>query len=110
MTFQLDFASGEWKAVGCYVNSAPPALPKPFDQNVSSVSGVVAMFEYCKDKAETHGYKTFGVDDKACWSGDNAGETYDDFGKSDKCSVSKETGNGAGKDINGDIFVYQLSE
>ncbi|XP_078346606.1 uncharacterized protein LOC144631897 [Oculina patagonica] len=100
----------EWKAVGCYINNGPKVLPKPFDNNVSSVSGHDAVFEYCKAKAETFGYKTFGVDDKACWSGDKAEETYDDYGKSDKCSVSKKTGNGSGKELNGDIFVYHLSK
>ena len=67
------------------------------------------MFEYCKAKAEQFGYQTFGVDDKDCWSGGKAEETYDDYGKSTKCSVSK-TGNGSGKELNGDIFVYQLSK
>ena len=69
-----------------------------------------AIFEYCKEKAQTFGYKIFGADDKACWSGDDAANSYDDYGKSKKCSVSKKTGNGSGKELNGDIFVYQFVE
>ncbi|XP_078347947.1 lactadherin-like [Oculina patagonica] len=99
-----------WKAVGCYLNSGPRALPKPFDKNVRSVSGNDAVFEYCKAKAEEFAFETFGVDDQACWSGDKAEETYDDYGKSDRCSVSQKTGNGSGKELNGDMFVYQLSK
>ena len=68
------------------------------------------MFEYCKSEAEELGYKIFGVDDKACWSGDSAEDTYDDNGKSIKCPVTFNTGNGSGRNINGDIFVYQLEE
>ncbi|XP_078367511.1 coadhesin-like isoform X2 [Oculina patagonica] len=99
----------EWTAVGCYLNNGPRALPKPFDNDVSRVSGNNDMFKYCKDKAETYGYETFGVYDNACWSGDKAEETYDDYGKSNNCSVSK-SGNGSGNWLNGDIFVYQLSK
>lgn len=108
--FSKLFYLDEWKAVGCYLNSGPLALPKPFDNNVSSASDNDALFEYCKAKAETFGYETFGVDDRACWSGDKADETYDDYGNSGKCSVSKKTGNGSGKELNGDIFVYQLGK
>ncbi|KAL9955596.1 hypothetical protein ACROYT_G036938 [Oculina patagonica] len=79
----------EWKAVGCYINNGPKVLPKPFDNNVSSVSGHDAVFEYCKAKAETFGYKTFGVDDKACWSGDKAEETYDDYANEVKTGLTK---------------------
>lgn len=68
------------------------------------------MFDHCKSKAEELGYKTFGVDDEACWSGDSADATYDDYGKSSKCSVTTKTGNGSGTNINGDIFVYQLEK
>ena len=85
-------------------------MPTAFSDISSNVRGNDAMFEYCKSKAEVDGYKTFGVDDKACWSGVLADETYDDNGKSIKCSVTKKTGNGSGRDINGDIFVYQLEE
>ena len=103
------FVLDEWQAVGCYLNNGPLALPEAIDDNIKSVKGNDALFEHCKAKAEAKGYQLFGVDDKACWSGDKAGDTYDDYGKSSKCLVTKKTGNGSGKDINGDVFVYQLS-
>lgn len=101
---------GKWVEVGCFSNTGPRALPTPFGENISSVRGNDAMFEYCKSEATALGYKTFGVDDKACWAGDSAEETYDDNGKSTECSVNRKTGNGSGRDINGDVFVYQLEE
>ena len=103
--FYLD----EWEAVGCYLNNGPKALPTSFNNEVGRISGNDAMFEFCKAEAEKFGYQTFGVDDKSCRSGVKAEETYDDYGKSTKCSVSK-SGNGSGRELNGDVFVYQLSE
>lgn len=61
---------------------------------------------YCKEKVEFLGYELFGVDDKICWV-DNDGENkYDRYGKFLICFVSK-SGNGFGKEINGDMFVYK---
>ena len=100
--------TGKFKAVDCFLNSAPAILPQAFDKNVGSVSGTEAMVEYCQEKAEKFGYKTFGIDDKGCWSADNAASVYDDYGKSNACTISKKTGNGVGAEINADIFVYQL--
>lgn len=83
-------------------------MPKSFDSNVSSVSGVNAIADYCKAKAETFGYKMFGADNKNCWSGDQAESTYNKYGESNLCSFKSKTGNGAGNDNNGDVFVYKL--
>ena len=84
------------------------ALPELFDDQVS-VEGPNSIFEYCKEKAEAFGYKIFGADDKSCWSGDDAKSTYDKYGESKLCAFSKRTGNGSGKDANGDVFVYELA-
>jgi len=75
---------------------------------VGSVKGVEAIFNYCKAKAEAFGHNMFGADDKNCWSGDNPEVTYNKYGVSNLCSINRRTGNGAGKDINGDVFVYKL--
>lgn len=99
---------GAWNAKGCFVNQSPTqALPDSFDNQVDGVTGNDNIFKYCAEKAETFGYNVFGVDNKNCWSGDKAETTYDDHGVSSKCSVSK-TGNGSGKQLNGDMFVYRL--
>lgn len=99
---------GTWKQKGCFLNKAPKlALPDSFDKNVAEIQGIDNKFEYCKEKAETFGYKAFGVDDKNCWSGDNAESTFAYWGKSSGCTVSKK-GNGAGSEVNGNMFVYRL--
>lgn len=83
------------------------ALPDSFDKSVGEIQGNDNIFEYCRAKAETFGYKVFGADDKNCWSGDDAENTYDYWGKSSKCSESK-SGNGSGREINGDMFIYRF--
>ena len=75
-----------------------------------SVSGNEAILEYCSQKAEQFGYKMFGADEKTCWSGDDPENTYNLYGQSTKCSKSKQTGYGSGREFNGDIFVYVLSK
>ena len=84
------------------------ALPELFDDKVSSKKPD-AIFNYCKGKAEAFGYKMFGADDKSCWSGDNAKSTYKKYGESKQCDFSKKTGNGSGKSVNGNVFVYELA-
>lgn len=100
-------ADGDWAQKGCYVNKASKlALPDSLDDGVDKIQGNDNIFLYCKEKAESLGHELFGVDDKICWA-DNDGENkYDRYGKSSTCSVSK-SGNGSGKEINGDMFVYK---
>ena len=102
---------GDWESIGCYSNVSLRdtfALPELFDDKVSAESPD-AIFNYCKGKAEALGYKIFGADNKSCWSGDDAKNTYKKYGESKRCDVSKKTGNGSGKTINGDAFVYELA-
>ena len=98
----------KWEPVGCYINKAPKALPIPYDIDVSSVSGNDAIFEHCRVLAEEFKYKTFGVDGDICWAGNDAGNTYDKYGVSNTCSVSKTSGHGSGKSNQDSIFVYQF--
>lgn len=96
---------------GCYSNKSPTnALPDSIDNNVSSLSGPDAIFDHCKGKAESFGYKVFGADDKNCWSGDDAENTYNKYGGSaTPCVFSKaNTGHANGRDKFGDVFVYKL--
>ena len=84
------------------------ALPELFDDKVS-VKGPDAIFNYCKGKAEALGYKIFGADNKSCWSGDDAKNTYKKYGVSKQCDFSKKTGNGSGNTVNGNVFVYEFA-
>ena len=96
--------------MGCYNNKSPTnALPDTFDNNVSSVSGPDAIYDHCKAKAEKLGYNLFGADDKNCWSGDDAENTYSKYGVSRECVFSKKgTGHANGQDVHGSVFVYEL--
>lgn len=98
-----------WEQLGCYSNKSPTnALPDSF-ANVSSVSGADAIYEYCKEKAETLGYTMFGADEKNCWSDDDAENNYDKYGESKLCKFSKKgTGNAHGEDKYGNVFVYKM--
>lgn len=103
-------STGIWQGKGCYINKAPLlALPDSFDNNVDKIQGNDNIFEYCSAKARSFGYNVFGADDRNCWAGDDAENTYNKYGESSTCSVGK-SGNGSGKEINGDMFVYQYHE
>lgn len=102
---------GDLEQLGCYSNKSPTyALPDSFDDNVSSVSGADAIFNYCKTKAESSGYKIFGVDDKNCWSDNMKDYRYDKYGKSKQlCLFSNAgTGNAHGQHKYGNVFVYKM--
>lgn len=100
-------STGTWQHKGCYVNQSPKrALPVSFDNSVSGNQGNRNVFEHCRDKAESFGYKLFGADNKNCWSGNDAENTYDDHGVSSECYVNNQ-GYGVGSEINGDMFVYR---
>ena len=111
-SFIFCFIEGAWQPLDCYNNVSPRddfALPESFDNNVDSVTGPDAIFDYCKGKAEAFDYKVFGADDKSCWSGGDAEKTYNKYGESKLCDFSKKTGHGSGQDKNGDVFVYKLA-
>jgi len=109
--FVYEKKGGDWEPIECYSNVSPEAafaLPDSFDSKVSA-KAPDRIFDYCKEKAENNGYKIFGADDKSCWTGRNAKSTYKKYGESKLCDFSKKTGNGSGKTVNGDVFVYELA-
>ena len=81
-----------------------------YDIDVGSISGNNAIFEHCRKLAEEKGYKIFGVDNSICWTDESAAKTYNKYGPSSDCAVSKTTGNGVGKSKKFSIFVYQYVE
>lgn len=110
LTQHTIFSTGIWQDKGCYANKADSlALPDPFETGVGNLQGNENIFLHCSKQAEYYGYTVFGVDDKNCWAGNDAENTYDDYGKSSKCTVGK-TGYGSGKEINADMFVYRYHD
>lgn len=108
--FVYEKKEDKWEPVGCYLNKAPAAMNNAYDIDVDSISGNNAIFEHCKILAEKKGYKIFGVDNSICWTDGNAAKTYNKYGLSNDCSVSKTTGNGSGISKKDSIFVYQYVE
>ena len=111
LTSSTLYIKGVWQPLDCFNNVSPSnsfALPELFDKKVSA-KGPDGIFDYCKEKAEALGFKIFGADDKNCWSGEDAENTYKKFGESKLCEFSRKTGNGSGQDKNGDVFVYKLA-
>jgi len=97
--------NGVWELLGCYSNKSPDNALRAMSS--VSVSGPDAIYDFCKEKAESSGYKLFGVDEKNCWSGDE--NTYNKYGGSDQCDFSKGgTGHASGQDMYGSVFVYKL--
>ena len=100
-TSSVLYIKGVWQPLDCFNNVSPRddfALPELFDDKVSA-----------KEKAEAFGFKIFGADNKNCWSGDDAENTYKKYGESKLCEFSRKTGHGSGLDKNGDVFVYKLA-
>lgn len=99
---------GEWKQKGCYINKGPIlALPDSIDDTVENYQGNENIFDHCRKKAESFGYKLFGADDKTCWADKSGKNKYELYGKSSECSIGK-SGKGSGRDVNGDMFVYRF--
>lgn len=84
-------------------------MPHSFDGNVSDVSGPDAIYDYCKQKAKSSGYRIFGADEKNCWSGKDAENTYNKYGGSKLCVFSNANpAHANGQDKYGNMFVYRL--
>ncbi|CAH3183147.1 unnamed protein product, partial [Porites lobata] len=80
-TFDKYGNSGQcaWEKIGCYSNKSPTnALPDSFG-DIKSGSDPDGSYDFCKGKAESLGYKIYGVDDKNCLYGDNAEMNYNKY-------------------------------
>lgn len=105
----INFSTGIWQDKGCYRNKAELlALAQPFETGIDKFQGNENIFLHCRDGAKRDNKTVFGVDDKNCWTGVDAENTYDRYGESSKCTV--KAGYGSGKEINGDMFVYRFHE
>ena len=77
-----------WKAVGCYQN-----IGRALGDSLRSVGryrNINKKFDACKETAIQNGMTVFGLDDKRCWSGQDAENTYDDYGSSGQCKSNKD--------------------
>ena len=93
-----------WKAVGCYQNRGR-ALGDTM-RSVGSYRNINRKLDACKETAVQTGIIVFGLDDKRCWSGQDAENTYDDYGSSGQCKANTD-GNSMGYFASESVSVYK---
>ena len=76
-----------WKAVGCYQNTGR-ALADIL-RGVNGKRTVSKKLNVCRKTADAKGITVFGLDDKQCWTGQNAADTFDKYGNSGQCYTNK---------------------
>lgn len=89
--------------MGCY-KMALQALDNYF-LRVGSISSIGKRYEACEEKADADGISLFGMDDRRCWTSEQAGSSYDKFGASGKCK--KKGAYSTGFSESDTVFVYQ---
>ena len=68
------------------------ALDKSF-KRIENIPYINKKFQACVKKAVEEGITMFGIDDKNCWTSDDAEQSYFKFGTSWKCNMNgKATG------------------
>ena len=76
-----------WKAVGCYQNTGR-ALADIL-RGVNGKRTVSKKLNVCRKTADAKGITVFGLDDKQCWTGQNAADTFNKYGNSGQCYTNK---------------------
>ena len=89
--------------MGCYQNRGR-ALGETV-RGVGSKKYINRKLNACKETAGQKGITVFGLDDKICWSGQNAANTYDMYGASGQCATNKY-GNKMGYFASESMAVY----
>lgn len=98
-------------AVGCYRDRsgsgrAMPDLLASYRKNGLVWSNLdETVIQKCRKEAEERGFKCFGIQFYGeCWSGLNACDTYDIYGRSDECFCTSDVS------LNNTFPKYQLTE
>ena len=76
-----------WKAAGCYQNTGR-ALADIL-RGVNGKRTVSKKLNVCRKTADAKGITVFGLDDKQCWTGQNAADTFNKYGNSGQCYTNK---------------------
>ena len=67
---------------------------------------VVKKYKTCTDMADQKGITLFGLDDRRCWTGDNAASSYNMYGNA-ICTSNKKGNIKIGSLESGTMAVYQ---
>ena len=73
--------------MGCYQNTGR-ALADIL-RGVNGKRTVSKKLNVCRKTADAKGITVFGLDDKQCWTGQNAADTFDKYGNSGQCYTNK---------------------
>lgn len=101
--FFFVFSKAEWKPVGCFKNS-DRALDVVLER-VGSKNSISARYAACTSAANSEDVALFGMDDRRCWTGENAESTFSKYGTSGQCKT--KNGLGSGLSESETMFVYE---
>ena len=101
--FFFVFSKAEWKPVGCFKNS-DRALDVVLER-VGSKKSISARYAACTSAANSADVALFGMDDRRCWTGENAESTFSQYGTSGQCKT--KNGLGSGLSESETMFVYE---
>ena len=112
--FFLPDNSPDLQPLGCYKdNGGDPALPNEYANFRSQINWwewpQLETVQKCAQVAFNKGYEYFAVQFYGvCYTGNNASQTYDKYGKSDRCMETDKTrGFLVGKEDTN--FVYRIN-
>lgn len=72
--------------MGCYQNRGR-ALGDILLRDLYSTGDINEKYDRCTKAANEQGITVFGMDDRRCWTGENAESKYDMYGKSTDCKT-----------------------
>ena len=73
-----------------------------------NIGSIGKRYQACEEKADEDGITLFGMDDKRCWTSDNAANSYDKFGPSGQCKESN--GRSSGITESSSVYVYRKNK
>ena len=76
-----------------------------FFLRAGNIGSIGKRYQACVKKADEDGITLFGMDDKRCWTSDNAANSYDKFGPTGQCKESK--GSSSGITEKSSVYVYR---
>ena len=88
--------------MGCFKNS-DRALDVLLER-VGSKPSISARYKACTSVANSEGVTLFGMDDRRCWTGQNAQRAFSKYGTSGQCKTKKGLSGGLSESET--IYVY----
>lgn len=77
---------------------------------VGGKSSIGSRYQACVNAANNKGVTLFGLDDKRCWTSQNAYASYSKYGTSGTCKKAKNGELEGGLSESGSVYVYQRDQ